>query len=503
MHLLPVDLSVLLNGIAMVSQEQDCIVSSITQDSRKAFDGCLFVALKGFQRHGLAFAEQVQEQGACAIIWESDANAPSLAGLGLSIPCIEIPELRSHLGLIADRFYQSPSQSLNMIGITGTDGKTSVSHFLAQTMDDCAVIGTIGSGKLNDLQKATHTTPDVLSVHKTLAELKAQGIKTVAMEVSSHALDQGRVDNVKFDVVVLTNLSRDHLDYHKTIEAYAEAKAKLFEWHGIKQAVINMDDAFGQKIVKKGGDGLLTYCLADSMDSVNDVDCTLIASHAQFTEKGIQATIHYKNQQEVLNTAVLGRFNLSNLLAALGVMLVLDVPFKLAVERLNKVHTVEGRMEKIATHVHDRVHGDVLVVVDFAHTPNALKTVLKALREHTQQSLICVFGCGGDRDAGKRPLMAAVAEEFADKVIATDDNPRTEDPQKIMADIIAGFQNPENVMIEHDRAKAIQIALKQAKAGDVVLIAGKGHEKEQILATGTVPFSDQEQASKVLQELAA
>jgi len=497
MHLLPVDLSVLLNGIAMVSQEQDCIVSSITQDSRKAFDGCLFVALKGFQRHGLAFAEQVQEQGACAIIWESDANAPSLAGLGLSIPCIEIPELRSHLGLIADRFYQSPSQSLNMIGITGTDGKTSVSHFLAQTMDDCAVIGTIGSGKLNDLQKATHTTPDVLSVHKTLAELKAQGIKTVAMEVSSHALDQGRVDNVKFDVVVLTNLSRDHLDYHKTIEAYAEAKAKLFEWPDIKQAVINMDDTFGQKIVKKGGDGLLTYCLTDSVDSVNNADCALIASHAQFTEKGIRATIHYKNQQEVLNTAVLGRFNLSNLLATLGVMLALGVSLRDAIERLNKVHTVEGRMEKIMT------DGEVLVVVDFAHTPNALKTVLKALREHTQQSLICVFGCGGDRDAGKRPLMAAVAEEFADKVIATDDNPRTEDPQKIMADIIAGFQKPDNVMIEHDRAKAIQIALKQAKAGDVVLIAGKGHEKEQILATGTVPFSDQEQASKVLQELAA
>ena len=493
--LLPVDLSVLLNGIAFVSQEQDCIVSSVTQDSREAFDGCLFVALKGLHQHGLKFAEQVQEQGACAIIWESDENT-SPQGLGLSIPCIEVKNLRSYLGLIADRFYQSPSQSLNMIGITGTDGKTSVSHFLAQSMDDCAVIGTIGIGKLDNLQKALYTTPDVLSVHKALAELKAQGIKTVAMEVSSHALDQDRVANVNFDVVVLTNLSRDHLDYHKTVEAYADAKAKLFSWDGIKGAVINMDDAFGQKIVKKGGGGL-TYSITDS---VADLSVSLTASNAQFTDKGISATINYEAQQAQLNTAVLGRFNLSNLLATLGTMLTLGMPLKDAVERVNKVHTVEGRMEKVSKGSNK---DDVLVVVDFAHTPNALKTILKALREHATQSLICVFGCGGDRDAGKRPMMASIAEEFADRVIATDDNPRTEDPQKIMADIISGFKDPEKVVIEHDRATAIQIALKHAKAGDVVLIAGKGHEKVQILATGTIPFSDQEQANKVLQELAA
>ena len=500
--LLPVNLSALLKGIVDVAsetQEKDCIVSSITQDSREAFDGCLFVALKGLHQHGLKFAEQVQEQGACAIIWESDENISSPDRLGLNIPCIEIANLRAHLGLIADRFYQSPSKSLNIIGITGTDGKTSVSHFLAQSMDDCAVIGTIGLGKLDNLQKATHTTPDVLSVHKTLAELKEQNIKTVAMEVSSHALDQERVANVQFDVAVLTNLSRDHLDYHKTLEAYAEAKAKLFSWSDLKDVVLNIDDAFGQKIAKKGGGGF-TYSIAD-YDT--NSPASLIASNAEFTEKGIRAIIHHADQQGELNTAVLGRFNLSNLLAALGTMLVLGVSLEDALARLNKVHTVEGRMEKISNGSTGNANTNVLIVVDFAHTPNALKTVLKALREHTQQSLICVFGCGGDRDAGKRPLMAAVAEKFADKVIATDDNPRTENPQKIMADIVSGFKQAEKVTIEHDRAAAIQFAVKQAKTGDVVLIAGKGHEKVQILATGTIPFSDQEQANKVLQELAA
>lgn len=494
--MLPLDLSVLLDGIVAMPQEKDCIVVSITQDSREAFRGSLFVALKGLQEHGLKYAMQVQEQGASAIIWEPDDGVTSPDGLGLDIPCIEIKDLRSHLGIIAERFYQSPSQSLNMIGITGTDGKTSVSHFLAQAITDCAVIGTIGIGRLDSLQKATHTTPDVLSVHKTLAELKEQGVKTVAMEVSSHALAQGRVANVKFDVAVLTNLSRDHLDYHKTVEAYAEAKAKLFSWPSLKERVINRDDNFGQEIYKNEGGGL-SYWIENTDNEYDESSSnSLVASNAKFTEKGITATINYGNQQGELNAAVLGRFNLSNLLATLGAMLALGMSLENALEQVKRVSTVEGRMEKVSD-------AEVLVVVDFAHTPNALENALKALREHTQQRLVCVFGCGGDRDAGKRPLMAKIAEENADVVIATDDNPRTEDPQYIMSDIMAGFKLPEKVTIEHDRATAIQYALQQADKGDVVLIAGKGHEKVQILSTGTIPFSDQEQAHKFLQELAA
>ncbi len=485
-------LSDLLKDIVDLPIADSCLIHAITLDSREVEAGCLFVAMKGAQQHGMAYAEAVEKQGALAIIWESDK---SIQPPKLSIPLIEVESLRDHLGLIADRFYCSPSKVLKVIGITGTDGKTSVSHFLAQSNERCAVIGTIGLGLLNNMQKATHTTPDVLSVHKTLAEMKRQGVELVAMEVSSHALDQGRVANVDFDVAVLTNLSRDHLDYHKTVEAYADAKAKLFTWSSLKASVINLDDNFGLKTYKKRGGVLLGYGVGAPE---NYPEGALIASNAVFNNQGISATIQFEGLSGNLNASVLGRFNLSNLLATLGAMLALGGSLDDSLQQLRKVQTVAGRMEKIKT-----TDSDFLTVVDFAHTPNALESVLKALREHTQNNLICVFGCGGDRDAGKRPLMAEIAERNADIVIVTDDNPRAEDPKKIIQDIVVGFKKPRLVRIEHDRAEAIKTALYQAKAGDAVLIAGKGHENEQILATETIPFNDREQASKYLQELAA
>ncbi len=472
----------------------DVAVRSITQDSREVVAGTLFVALKGTQQHGLAYAELVEKQGAVAIVYEPDET---LVPPGLMIPLIEVEGLRDHLGAIADRFYQSPSQSLNLVGITGTDGKTSISHFIAQALNDCAVIGTIGIGTLDNLQKATHTTPDVITVHKNLAKLKQQGIETVAMEVSSHALDQGRVDHVDFDVVVLSNLSRDHLDYHGTLKAYADAKETLFSWSNLKAKVLNLDDAFGRRLAEKYPENVIAYGIGEASAYPEG---SLLAQNAQFSSQGIQATICYGGQQAALNVSVLGRFNLSNLLAVLGAMIGLGLSLDEAVALLNRVHIVEGRMEKVSND-----DAQVLAVVDYAHTPNALETVLKALREHVadQAQLICVFGCGGDRDAGKRPLMAQAAESNADVVIVTDDNPRTENPQKIMQDILSGFKKPANVAVQHDRATAIQMALTQAQKGDVVLIAGKGHEQGQILATGVVPFSDKEEANKVLQELAA
>lgn len=482
-------LSTLLNGIMDVSAEKDCEISSMTLDSREVNDGALFVALGGTQQHGLNYADVARQQGAAAIIWESDNSVTSEER---GIQQIEVPHLREHLGLIADRFYGSPSQSLNVIGITGTDGKTSVSHFLAQAIKQSAVIGTLGIGPLDNLQKATHTTPDVINVHKNLAAMKAQHVSTVAMEVSSHALDQGRVANVAFDIAVLTNLSRDHLDYHKTVEAYGEAKEKLFTWPDLKALVINLDDAFGRKMAQKWG-GVIGYGIGEVKDYPEG---SLVAEGAIFTSNGIAAKIFYGTESGQLNAAVLGRFNLSNLLAALGAMLALDFSLTDALAQLNKVHTVAGRMEKVSD-------ADILAVIDYAHTPNALEAVLKALREHTQSKLICVFGCGGDRDAGKRPLMAQIAEKYADVVIVTDDNPRTENPEKIMQDIISGFTDPQKANIQHDRSTAIHQALTQAKKGDTVLIAGKGHENIQILATGSIPFSDREQANKVLQGMAA
>jgi len=487
-------LSTLLEGIATVSVEQDCEITALTIDSREVISDTLFVALKGTQQHGLNYASAVAKQGAAAIVWEADATTQAQS---LDIPQIEIHGLRDALGEIANRFYDSPSQAVNVVGITGTDGKTSVSHFIAQAIESCAVMGTLGIGLLDDLRTATHTTPDVINTHKNIAAMKAQKIQSVAMEVSSHALDQGRVAGVDFDVAVLTNLTRDHLDYHGTVEAYAEAKAKLFAWSDLKALVLNIDDGFGRKMVRKWGGAFSGSIIGYGVGSVADYPVkSLVAEDAVFNSSGISATIHYQDQQVQMNVAVLGRFNLSNLLAALGAMLVLGHSLQDAVTDLNKVQTVAGRMEKVSD-------AEILAVVDYAHTPNALETVLKALREHTANNLICVFGCGGDRDAGKRPLMAEIAEANADLVIVTDDNPRTENPELIMEDVVAGFVNPANVTIEHDRATAIRTAFTQAKSGDTVLIAGKGHEDYQILSSGKIEFSDREEANKALQELAA
>jgi len=487
-------LSTLLEGIATVSVEQDCEITALTIDSREVISDTLFVALKGTQQHGLNYASAVAKQGAAAIVWEADATTQAQS---LDIPQIEIHGLRDALGEIANRFYDSPSQAVNVVGITGTDGKTSVSHFIAQAIESCAVMGTLGIGLLDDLRTATHTTPDVINTHKNIAAMKAQKIQSVAMEVSSHALDQGRVAGVDFDVAVLTNLTRDHLDYHGTVEAYAEAKAKLFAWSDLKALVLNLDDGFGRKMMEKWGGVFSGSIIGYGVGSVADYPVkSLVAEDAVFNSSGISATIHYQDQQVQMNVAVLGRFNLSNLLAALGAMLVLGHSLQDAVTDLNKVQTVAGRMEKVSD-------ADVLAVVDYAHTPNALETVLKALREHTANKLICVFGCGGDRDVGKRPLMAEIAEANADLVIVTDDNPRTENPELIMEDVVAGFVNPANVTIVHDRATAIRAAFTQAESGDTVLIAGKGHEDYQILSSGKIEFSDREEANKALQELAA
>ncbi len=491
-------LAKLLDNVADVPSVMDVAVSSMTQDSREVLPGCLFVALKGAQQHGMAYAERAEFLGAVAIIFEADE---SLQSIETNIPQFEITDLRESLGLIADRFYNSPSQSLQMVGITGTDGKTSVSHFMAQAINNCAVIGTIGLGLLDDLQTATHTTPDVINVHKSLFEMKQQGVSTVAMEVSSHALDQGRVAGVAFDVAVLTNLSRDHLDYHKTVEAYGDAKEKLFHWSNLKAVVLNLDDRFGRKVAEKVSQ--TQTVVGYGIGEIEDYPAgSLVAVDTKFTVNGICAVVQYGSQKGQLAVSVLGRFNLSNLLAALGAMLGLGIAFNDVISQLNKVQTVAGRMEKVG----DVLSQSILTVVDFAHTPNALMSVLKALREHLgneSSNLICVFGCGGDRDAGKRPLMAAVAEKYANVVIATDDNPRTENPELIMQDIVAGFENKEAVIIEHDRSAAIYKALKRAKSGDAVLIAGKGHETGQILATGTIPFNDREQVEQALQELAA
>lgn len=484
-------LSDLLKNVATVTDDVE--ITAMTLDSRAITEGTLFVALHGVMKHAVEYAEMAAEKGAAAIIWEADEHytAPKVA-----IPCLEIADLRSKTGEIANRFFGQPSADITVIGITGTDGKTTVSNFIAQALNQeqahCAVIGTLGKGVPGKLVDTGHTTPDVITVHQTLAEMRDDNIDTVAMEVSSHALDQGRVLGVDIDTAVLTNLSRDHLDYHETLEAYAQAKARLFAWPSLKTLVVNLDDAFGQEIAGEYANkevDVINYCVGDPSELPAEY---LVANSPNYNAKGIQADIHFKGQAIALTVGVIGTFNLHNILATIGALLASGYSLQDAVAMVEKVQTVPGRME--------RVENDkgFLVVVDYAHTPMALEQAIEALKHHTEGDLITVFGCGGDRDRGKRPKMAEVAERHSHTIIMTDDNPRSEMPFQIMDDMIRGLKNPENVAVVHNRAAAIRHAFSLAGAGDTVLIAGKGHETVQIIGDERLPFDDREQARALL-----
>ncbi len=480
---------------------KDKEVSGFALDNRQISPGMVFVALNGTQKHGLEYAAAAVQAGASVVFYE-----PEGAGAipDLSVPLLAVPGLARLLGIMAGRFYGQPSRALSVVGVTGTDGKTSVTHFIAEAQNalnqPSAVLGTIGIGKPGELEAATHTTPDAVQVQARLRSLLEQGFKSVAMEVSSHALDQSRVTGVDFDIAVLTNLTRDHLDYHSTVEAYAAAKRRLFYWSGLKFAVLNLDDEFGCALAKEleaQECQVIGYGVGDPVDYPASA---VVASDAHFDHNGISAKISSPWGLGELQVAVLGRFNLENLLATLAVLLAQGVALSSALTAMKQVKTVPGRMERVQV---SNPQQDALVVVDYAHTPGALKSVLTALKDHVRQRLICVFGCGGDRDAGKRPLMAAIAEQLADVVIVTDDNPRTESAAQIFDDIHDGFNHPDTVIFGHDRAQAIRRAIALADSGDAVLIAGKGHETVQVIQQERIPFDDREQAATALRECAA
>lgn len=486
----------------MVTDVPDMPVSGLTLDHRQVKPGMAFIALRGTRQHGLAYAPDAVAAGAAVVLYEPEDG---LQRPPLSVESVPVPALRSHLGTLADRFNSSPSDDLFVVGVTGTDGKTSVTHFIAEALNTgkptprVAVVGTLGIGQPGHLRSATHTTPDVLTLHHTLADLRSSGYDSVAMEVSSHALDQGRVDEVRFNVAVLTNLSRDHLDYHGTVEAYVAAKRRLFHRTGLEAVVLNLDDAFGRLLADELA-GQSVQVLGYGAGKVENYPAgSVIATDAFFDHSGIRATVVTPAGTGQLQAPVLGRFNLHNLLAALAVLLARELTLDEALQRLQQVWVVPGRMERVSIGTGDAGR---LVVVDYAHTPAALAQVLAAVRVHTPGRLWCVFGCGGDRDRGKRPLMAQTVETGADAVIVTDDNPRSEQPQQIFGDIMQGFQHSNEVMFEHDRATAIRHAIAQAKGGDTVLIAGKGHETVQLLNGYSVPFDDREQAARALRECA-
>jgi UDP-N-acetylmuramoyl-L-alanyl-D-glutamate--2,6-diaminopimelate ligase len=462
----------------------------MTADSRKVGAGDLFVAYPGENADGRKFIGQAIAHGASAVIWEQNGGHWDTEW---NVPNLPVAGLREQVSEIAGEFYGQPSQHLWMIGVTGTNGKTSCSQWLAQCLgalgNKCAILGTLGNGFPNALSEAINTTPDPIVLQGLLADFLAQQADAVAMEVSSHGLAQGRVNGLKFDVAMLTNLSRDHLDYHGNMEAYAEAKAQLFDWPGLKCAVLNADDEFGERMALRlhgQGKKVLTYGLNGGA-----VSCTAL----RFTENGIAMEIMTPWGGAETAVPVVGRFNAANVLAVLATLLASDIPLDKAVGALQHIRPVPGRMQQLGG------GNRPLVVVDYAHTPDALAKVLTSLREQTRGRLICVFGCGGNRDKGKRPLMGEAASSLADMAVVTSDNPRHESPQQIIDEIIAGMSG--NYLVESDRAAAIARAISHAAAGDTVLLAGKGHEAYQQVGDEKLPFNDLEVAERVLREVAA
>lgn len=448
----------------------------MTLDSREVRRNTVFVALAGQSFDGHDFIDQAIAQGAVAVLAERPVRSER-------VPVVVMADLRERLGDLAHRFYQEPTASLSMIGITGTNGKTSTCQYIAQSLDflgkRCGIIGTNGQGLWGALQDTLNTTPDVIRLHRELARQLEQGGHFSAMEVSSHGLDQGRVNGVRFKTAVFTNLSRDHLDYHGTMEAYGEAKWRLFRWPGLKHAVVNLDDDWVKSHLDSiKADRVLTF----GQSATADIRVLDFVCHPA----GLDARVLTPWGEAELNLPLLGQFNLSNALAAFGVLLAEDVPLSTAARVIANVRPVKGRMEML------RLKGGPTVVVDYAHTPDALVKALRACRDHVEGRLGVIFGCGGDRDKGKRPEMAAAAEQGADFIVATDDNPRTEASADILRDVKAGFQSLERVTFISDRRQAIFKTLDRCSAEDVVLIAGKGHEAYQEINGVRHHFSDQE-----------
>ena len=478
-----VELSWLLAGLVAAPRVS---VRDLTLDSRTVRPGDAFVALAGQSTHGLDHVDEVVARGAVAIIWDP-TEGRALPALPPSVTAVAVPGLRPELGDVADRFYSEPSASADVAGITGTNGKTTCAWLFAQCFGAAgAYMGTLGTGRPPEVKPATHTTPDVVSVHRTLRALVEKGAQSIAMEISSHALDQDRVSAVRVPVAGFTNLTRDHLDYHGTMAAYGAAKERLFHCRGVEHAVINFGDPFGRDLAERLPSAVQLTAVGRSHE-VAGLSRFVAATEVDCRGDGLAIRGDTHAGQFRLRSPLIGAFNAENLLLVLGLLLAADMPLTQAVEALGRATAPPGRMEGFSVGP-----AGPMLVVDYAHTPDALNKVLAALRAHTGGRLWCVFGCGGDRDPGKRPLMAAAAEALADRIIITDDNPRTEDPDRIVAMLSGALTGRVPARIERDRAKAIAAAAAEARPGDVVLIAGKGHEDYQIYGTERRHFSDRD-----------
>ncbi len=469
-------------------------------DTRSIAAGDAFLAYAVDGADNRPFIENAIERGAAAVLVQPE----NFGGKIDAATTLAVPALNELAGSIASGWYNDPSDAMLVVGVTGTNGKTSCSQWISSALTAagtrCAIIGTLGSGMPRQLVYTGFTTPDASQLQRSLAKLRDAGAHAVAMEVSSHALHQGRVNGTAFDIAVFTNLTQDHLDYHGTFAAYEEAKARLFDWPDLRCAVINRDDEAGRRLLASttGKVRTIAYGLDKTWKDA-PADAVLLATNVRATATGtaFHLTTSAWGDADV-EVATLGLFNVSNLLGVLGALLGADVPFDAALAELEKLEPVNGRMQRLGGRLQN---DEPLVVIDFAHTPDALEKTLEALRPIAKArggELVCMFGCGGDRDATKRPLMGAIAEKLADGVVVTSDNPRSEDPASIIDQIVAGMQDASKARRIEDRASAILQAIRHAAREDVIVLAGKGHESTQEIMGRKRAFSDQDHARLAL-----
>lgn len=482
-------------------------VADITLDSRHVQRGGLFLACAGRRTHGLAALPEALARGVRAVLWEP-APGVTAPPVSADVHVYAVPGLSMQASRLAARFFAEPSMTLRIAGITGTNGKTTTAWLLAQALGrlgtPAAYVGTLGVGVVPDgVVPGEYTTADAVSVQRQLAAVRDAGASCVAMEVSSHALDQQRVADVRFRVAAFTNLTRDHLDYHGTMEAYGAAKARLFEMPRLEACVINVDDPFGAGLAARRPIDMPLWLTARSAAGRQVIDAcrqrgarvqSLMATDCMTLPQGLSFALEHVDEQGVaaryaLTLPLIGEFNVDNALTTFGLLEALGVTMPAAIRALSSVTAPPGRMEAVVHEASADVAG-VLAIVDYAHTPDALAKALRAARAHCRGRLHVVFGCGGDRDSGKRALMGSVAAAMADAVVITDDNPRSESPAAIVADIRDGLPQGSQAIVIHDRAAAIGHALANAAQGDVVLVAGKGHEDYQIIGNERRAFSD-------------
>lgn len=468
----------------------DTQIQGLQIDSRKVQSGDLFLAVPGELHDGRQFIEQAVANGAVAVA----AEAP-VAGFvdALPVPLVEIPELRFDVGPLAARFFRHPSRDLHVIGVTGTNGKTTTTSLIAQLGrsqgQSCGVIGTLGALLDDSVADSVNTTPDPVSLQRQLAQWRDQGVSTVSIEVSSHALVQGRVSGVEFKTAIYTNLSHDHLDYHGSMDAYARAKMQLFSSAGLLHAVVNLDDAYAPEVLAAVPDGVRILTYSTSRD-----DADIRVKNTRYKAAGVAGELHTPWGSGRFSSPLPGEYNLANLAAAVTAVVLAGEDLLAVLAAVSRMRPVPGRMQLIPNAL------GLQVVVDYAHTPDALEQVLSALKNHVSGRLVTVFGCGGDRDRAKRQVMGRVASTFSDRVVVTSDNPRSEDPAIILADIASGCSG--NFELVADRSRAIAMAIGDAGTGDCVVIAGKGHENYQIIEGVRHHFSDEEQALKALSQRA-